>query len=147
MNEKQIFIFLAYLSVWLTPWGLYRLQGVISKILQSSQSLNFKLTRKDRSELPTPQDTSVIWHQQSRHFNQRCSYPLKHTSDLQPNDARENCIHTPQYHCFLVIHYCTEAGWKSFLKGVSSIRSLEKGQKEEKAVHLQLTVPLRVLYS
>lgn len=139
--------FSSLLSVWLIPQGLHRLQRVIFKFLQSSQSLSFKLTRKDRFELPTLQDTAVIWHQQSCHFNQQCSYSVKHISDLQPNHARENCIHTPWYCCFSVIHYCIEAGQKTCLKDTSAIRSSEEGQKGQKAAHLQPTVPPGLLYS
>lgn len=97
------------------PQGLNRLQGVISKFLQSSLSLNLTLTRKDRFELPVLQDMAVTQHQQSWHFNQQCSYSRKQVSDLQPNHAKENCIHTPWHHYFSVIHYCSEAGRKPFL--------------------------------
>lgn len=90
---------------------------------------------------------AVIQHQQSWHFNQQCSYSLKQVSDLQPNHAKENCIHTLWHRYFSVIHYCSEAGRKPFLKGISSVRSSEEGQKGQKAAHLQPTVAAELLYS
>lgn len=137
MNENQICIIFAYLSVWFIPQGLHRLQGEIFKILHSSWSLNFKLRRKDRLELPTLQGTAVIQHQQSHHFHQRYSYSWKHISDLQPNHERENCIPSPRYCCLAVIHYCIERDQKPFLKGIFSTRCSEEGQKGQKAAHLQ----------